>query len=303
MAMSPAQWLREAALTRRLPSPPVSEINRGAICRARPSCGQSEPADSLGERGRPRHGGHGLTHQAPNRGRPPAPGVNRRCRRKRYPVIAKAVKGRGFRGALAYDLGKDEGRILDTNLSGSNLRELSAEFGAIRKLRPNLERAVLHVSLSAAPGEKLSDAQWSAIARRYLEGNGAERQPIRRHPPHRHRVRAHPHPGQPHYSRRARSSATPRTTSGKKFSCARSSATSGCSSSRPAGSPSGGRRPGVRSKSRSVPRTSPPACGCSSWPTPRWRGRAPTPSTGTTLRSPASSSCLCFSRRAPSSPA
>ena len=28
MAMSPAQWLREAALTRRLPSPPVSEINR-----------------------------------------------------------------------------------------------------------------------------------------------------------------------------------------------------------------------------------------------------------------------------------
>ena len=85
-------------------------------------------------------------------------------------MIAKAVKGRGFRGALAYDLGKNEGRVLDTNLSGSSLRELSAEFGAIRKLRPNLERAVLHVSLSAAPGEKLSDEQWSAIARWYLEG-------------------------------------------------------------------------------------------------------------------------------------
>ena len=28
MAMPPAQWLREAALTRRLPSPPVSTINR-----------------------------------------------------------------------------------------------------------------------------------------------------------------------------------------------------------------------------------------------------------------------------------
>ena len=28
MAMAPAQWLREAALTRRLPSPPVSAINR-----------------------------------------------------------------------------------------------------------------------------------------------------------------------------------------------------------------------------------------------------------------------------------
>ena len=28
MSMTPAQWLREAALTRRLPSPPVPEINR-----------------------------------------------------------------------------------------------------------------------------------------------------------------------------------------------------------------------------------------------------------------------------------
>ena len=28
MAMTPAQWLREAALTRRLPSPPVAAINR-----------------------------------------------------------------------------------------------------------------------------------------------------------------------------------------------------------------------------------------------------------------------------------
>ena len=85
-------------------------------------------------------------------------------------MIAKAVKGRGFRGAIAYDLGKDAGRILDTNMAGESVPELSAEFGAIRKLRPNLERAVLHVSLSAAPGEKLTDAQWADIGRRYLEG-------------------------------------------------------------------------------------------------------------------------------------
>ena len=85
-------------------------------------------------------------------------------------MIAKAVKGRGFRGAIAYDLGKDEGRLLDTNMAGETIPELSAEFGAIRRLRPNLERAVLHVSLSAAPGEKLSDAQWAEIGRRYLAG-------------------------------------------------------------------------------------------------------------------------------------
>ena len=85
-------------------------------------------------------------------------------------MIAKAVKGRGFRGAIAYDLSKDGGRILDTNMAGDGERELAAEFGAIRKLRPNLEKAVLHVSLSAAPAERLSDAQWQAIGRRYLTG-------------------------------------------------------------------------------------------------------------------------------------
>ncbi len=45
-------------------------------------------------------------------------------------MIAKAVKGREFRGALAYDLGNDNGRILDTNMAGESLRELSAEFGS-----------------------------------------------------------------------------------------------------------------------------------------------------------------------------
>jgi hypothetical protein len=85
-------------------------------------------------------------------------------------MIAKAVKGRGFRGALAYDLSKQDGYVLDTNMTGSDPRELAAEFGEIRKLRPRLGKAVLHVSLSAAPGEHLSDAQWRAIGRRYLQG-------------------------------------------------------------------------------------------------------------------------------------
>ena len=48
--------------------------------------------------------------------------------------------------------------------------ELAAEFGAIRDLRPGLTKAVLHVSLSAAPGEQLSDDQWRAIGQRYRAG-------------------------------------------------------------------------------------------------------------------------------------
>jgi len=41
-------------------------------------------------------------------------------------------------------------------------------------LRTNLERAVLHVSLSAAPGENFSDAQWQQIGCDYLEGTRCE---------------------------------------------------------------------------------------------------------------------------------
>lgn len=85
-------------------------------------------------------------------------------------MIAKAIKGKGFRGALEYDLGKEEGRVIDTNMNGDGARELAAEFGEIRKLRPGLSKAVLHVSLSAAPGERLTDSQWTDIGQRYLNG-------------------------------------------------------------------------------------------------------------------------------------
>jgi hypothetical protein len=89
-------------------------------------------------------------------------------------MIAKSAKGKGFRGALDYDLGKEQGRVIDSNMAGHTPRELAAEFGEIRRLRPTLGKAVLHVSLSAAPGEKLTDAQWRDIGRRYLDGMGLE---------------------------------------------------------------------------------------------------------------------------------
>lgn len=89
-------------------------------------------------------------------------------------MIAKAIKGKGFRGALEYDLSKEHGRLIDTNMEGAGPRELAREFGEIRKLRPNLGKAVLHVSLSAAPGERLTDAQWIEIGRRYLRGMGLD---------------------------------------------------------------------------------------------------------------------------------
>jgi len=87
-------------------------------------------------------------------------------------MIAKAIKGKRFCGALEYDLKKEQGRIIDTNMDGRSPRELAAEFGEIRKLRPNLGKAVLHVSLAASPGEHLTDAQWVQIGQYYINGMG-----------------------------------------------------------------------------------------------------------------------------------
>ena len=46
-------------------------------------------------------------------------------------MIAKAVKGKGSRGARDYDLHKEDRPILDTNMAGETPRELAAEFGKL----------------------------------------------------------------------------------------------------------------------------------------------------------------------------
>ena len=87
-------------------------------------------------------------------------------------MIAKMSKGRGFRGALNYDLAEGKGYRLDSNMAGQTPRELAAEFGQVRALRPRLTRAVTHVSIAAAPGEHLSDEQWTQIGQRWLAEMG-----------------------------------------------------------------------------------------------------------------------------------
>ncbi|SDW50061.1 Relaxase/Mobilisation nuclease domain-containing protein [Variovorax sp. YR634] len=58
-------------------------------------------------------------------------------------------------------------------MAGFTPRELSREFGALRRLNPNLTKAVAHLMLSPAPGDPpLTDAQWQAIAERYAEAMG-----------------------------------------------------------------------------------------------------------------------------------
>lgn len=87
-------------------------------------------------------------------------------------MIAKLVKGKGFRGALEYALRQEKGQLLDTNMAGSTPRELAREFGEARALRPNLSKAVCHMSLSIAPDERLTDEQWKEAAQKTLSGMG-----------------------------------------------------------------------------------------------------------------------------------
>ncbi len=89
-------------------------------------------------------------------------------------MIAKCIKGTGFRGAVEYDLQPHKSLLLKTNMIGQNPRELTKEFGAIRVLRPKLSKAVCHVSISLSPEESLTDDQWRHVAQTWLQGMGFE---------------------------------------------------------------------------------------------------------------------------------
>jgi len=86
-------------------------------------------------------------------------------------MIAKQVKGSGFRGALEYNLKK--GKVIDSNMAGENARDLSKEFRISRMLKPNLKKAVYHTSLAVSKDErKLTDNEFKEIANSYLEKMG-----------------------------------------------------------------------------------------------------------------------------------
>lgn len=87
-------------------------------------------------------------------------------------MIAKLHKGKGFRAVLEYSFRVSKGYLLDSNMGGTNPRELSKEFNQIRQLRPEIKRPMHFTSLSLAPGESLSDQDWTNIAKRYVVDMG-----------------------------------------------------------------------------------------------------------------------------------
>lgn len=94
-------------------------------------------------------------------------------------MIAKLTKGTGFRGALAYLLEgpigakREQSYIITTNMAGANVSQLAQEFGALRRLKPTLGKAVCHASISLAPEDRsLTDDEFTFIAKKFLAGMG-----------------------------------------------------------------------------------------------------------------------------------
>lgn len=92
---------------------------------------------------------------------------------------SKITRGKGFRGALdyAFDVGKDathdkDAELIGGNMAGENPRELAHEFGAVRAIRPDIEKPVWHSSLRCPTGETPTDEKWNAIAKDYMQGLG-----------------------------------------------------------------------------------------------------------------------------------
>lgn len=68
-------------------------------------------------------------------------------------------------------------RIVGGNLSGQTPRELAREFGAIRAQRPDIEKPVHHVSISAGENDRLTVQQWQEIAEHYIKEMKFENSP------------------------------------------------------------------------------------------------------------------------------
>jgi hypothetical protein len=90
-------------------------------------------------------------------------------------MIAKQIKGSSFYGVLKYMEKKVEngvGKYLHANMYGHNPVELNKEFELVQSLRPNVKKAVYHVSINLSPEENLTDDQFKDIADKYLTEMG-----------------------------------------------------------------------------------------------------------------------------------
>src|SRR5690606_11609169 len=90
-------------------------------------------------------------------------------------MTGSQIKGKGFRGALRYNLEKvDKGvaEILDHSFVSTSERIIVKEIQMVKVLRPNLQKYFYHTSINFPPGEDLPNEKMKQIGLDYLEANG-----------------------------------------------------------------------------------------------------------------------------------
>lgn len=90
-------------------------------------------------------------------------------------MTGNQIQGKGFRGALRYNLEKVEkgvAEILDHSFASTFERIIMQEIQMVKVLRPNLQKYFYHTSINFPPGEDLSNEKMKQIGLDYLEANG-----------------------------------------------------------------------------------------------------------------------------------
>ncbi|NOT73418.1 MAG: relaxase/mobilization nuclease domain-containing protein [Cyclobacteriaceae bacterium] len=90
-------------------------------------------------------------------------------------MTGKLVKGKGFRGALRYNLDKVERKVaevLESTFARSGEHAILKEVQMVRSLRPRLEKYFYHTSINFPPEETLSSDIMKRIGLDYLDAMG-----------------------------------------------------------------------------------------------------------------------------------
>jgi|GEM_PF-4142761 len=88
--------------------------------------------------------------------------------------MQKIKRGVLFRGVLVYVFDRkngnaiNPGQLVDSNMAGQDIDELTKEFTSIRNKRKDIEKPVWHNSLRLPKGDKLTNKEWSVIVEVYL---------------------------------------------------------------------------------------------------------------------------------------
>ncbi len=90
-------------------------------------------------------------------------------------MTANLIKGKGFRGALRYNLdkvAKNVAEVLDSTFARSSEAAIMKEVQMIRSLRPRLEKYFYHTSINFPPEENISNDLMKRLGREYLAAVG-----------------------------------------------------------------------------------------------------------------------------------